>query len=459
MRSKRLRVVAVLVLLGMVACGISVAPLGAGSESAQLASPRPDLVLQWNEIAVNAGVDAGAGPVPQVRFVAITQLAVFEAVNTIAGKYEPYLGTFVAPEGASAEAAAVAAAHKVLITHFGSNARIAPTLDASYATSMAGIPEGKPKVDGTALGEAVAQAVIDLRANDGSSPAKTKAPGPAVPGEYQATSSCPIGPSGAREGSFFHWKDVTPFVIATPADFLLGPPPVLGSHRYTWDYLEVLTVGGAGSTQRPQNRSDVVRLYAAAGPAHLMNSTARQLALAARGSLAENARTLALMNMAMADGFVASFLNKYTYNFWRPETAIHAGESDGNPRTPGDPSFATFITTPCYPSYPSNFGTEVNTGTGILRRIYGERHHDIVLSFPAVPEVTVKYTRLRQLSTDVADARVYGGIHFRFDQVAGRHLGKLISRAAYRAALRPVHGQGEPDGDDDDDDGARSGDD
>jgi len=113
----------------------------------------------------------------------------------------------------------------------------------------------------------------------------------------------------------------------------------------------------------------------------------------------------------------------------------------------------------CGAANPSNFGTEVNTGTGILRRIYGERHHDIVLSFPAVPEVTVKYTRLRQLSTDVADARVYGGIHFRFDQVAGRHLGKLISRAAYRAALRPVHGQGEPDGDDDDDDGARSGDD
>ena len=452
MRSKRLRVVAVLVLLGMVACGISVAPLGGGRQSAELASPTPDVVLQWNDIAVSTGVANGVGPVPQVRFVTIAQLAVFEAVNSITGEFEPYLGGFVAPAGTSAEAAAVAAAHRVLATNFPASAA---ALDASYQASLLGIADGKPKDDGVALGEAVAQAVLQLRANDGSSPAKTKAPGPAVPGEYQATASCPIGPSGAKEGSFFHWKDVTPFVIATPADFLVDPPPALDSLRYTRDYLEVLRVGGANSTDRPQDRTDVVRLYASAGPAHLMNSTARQLALVARGSLTENARTLALMNMAMADGFLASFLNKYTYNFWRPETAIRAGESDGNPRTPGDPSFIPFLTTPCYPSHPSNFGTEVNTGTGILRRIYGEGHHDISLSFPAVAGVTLKYTRLRQLSTDVADARVYGGIHFRFEQVAAKHLGKRIARAVHAAALHPVHGP--PDRDDDDGEGEDDG--
>jgi hypothetical protein len=452
MRSKRLRVVAASVLLAVVACGVSVSPLRDGNQSAKLAPATPDVVLQWNEIAVATGIDAGAGPVPQVRFAAMAQLAVFEAVNSITEKYEPYLATFAAPDGASAEAAAVAAAHKVLVTNFPPKAG---ALDASYQASLGGIPDGKPKDDGVALGEAVAQAVLQLRASDGSSPPKTKVPGPAVPGEYQATPSCPTDPvSGVKVGTFFHWKDVTPFVIATPADFLVDPPPALDSRRYARDYVEVLTVGAANSTERPQDRTDLVRVYATAGPAHLMNSTARQLALEAGGSLSENARALALMNMAMADGFVASFFNKYTYNFWRPETAIAAGESDGNPRTPADPAFVPFITTPCYPSHPSNFGTEVNTAIGILGRIYGKRHHDISLSSPAVPGVTLNYTRLRQLSTDVADARVYGGIHFRFEQEAAKQLGKRMARAVYKAVLQPVD-RGDDD-DADDDDGAGS---
>jgi hypothetical protein len=456
MRSKRLRVVAASVLLAGVACGLSMSPIGSGSESAKLAPATPDVVLQWNEIAVSTGVDAGAGPVPQVRFAAIAQLAVFEAVNAITGEFEPYRGGFSAPPGTSAEAAAVAAAHKVLVTNFPGKAA---ALDLSYQASLGGIANGKPKDDGILLGEEVALSILRLRANDGSSPAKTQVPGPAVPGEYQATASCPVGPSGAKEGTFFHWKDVTPFVIATPADFLVDPPPALDSRRYARDHLEVLTVGAASSTERPEDRTDVVRVYAAAGPAHLMNSTARQLALASPGSLTENARALALMNMAMADGFVASFFNKYTYNFWRPETALHAGDSDGNPRTPADPSFAPFITTPCYPSHPSNFGTEVNTAIGILRRIHGDGHHDISLSSPAVPGVTLSYTRLGQLSTDVADARVYGGIHFRFEQVAAKQLGKRIARAVYGAVLQPVHGPDRDDDGDDDDDGAGSWDD
>ncbi len=451
--SKRCWLVAALTLLGGVACGLSMPPLGGASQSSDLVPASPDVVLQWNEIAVATGIDAGAGPVPQVRFAAMAQLAVFEAVNTITEKYEPYLGTFAAPDGASAEAAAVAAAHKVLVTNFPPKAG---ALDASYQVSLGAIPDGKPKDDGVALGEAVAQAVIDLRAHDGSSPPKTKVPGRAVPGEYQATPGCPTDPvSGVKIGTFFHWKDVTPFVIATPTDFLVDPPPALDSRRYARDYLEVLTVGAASSTERPQDRTDVVRVFATGGPAHLMNSTARQLALAAGGSLSENARTLALMNMAMADGFVASFFNKYTYNFWRPETAISAGESDGNPRTPADPSFVPFITTPCYPSHPSNFGTEVNTAIGILGRIYGKQHHDFSLSSPAVAGVTLKYTRLGQLSEDVADARVYGGIHFRFEQEAAKKLGKRMARAVYGAVLQPVHGP-DRDDDDDDDDGAGS---
>jgi hypothetical protein len=365
----------------------------------------------------------------------------------ITRKYEPYLGTVTAPDGASPEAAAVTAAHKVLVTYFAPKAS---ALDAAYQASLGTIPDGQAKSDGIAFGETVANAMVALRANDGSSPAKTRVPGPAVPGEYQATASCPIGPSGAKEGSFYHWKDVTPFAVPG-ADFVARPPPELTSHRYARDYLEVLTVGGAGSTARPQDRVDVVRVYGQAGPAYLMNSATRQLALAARGSLTENARNLALVNVAMSDGFLASFANKYRYNFWRPETAIRAGDSDGNPATPGDPGFVPFITTPCYPDYPSNQGTLVNAAEGILRRLYGERGHRISLSFPAVPGVTLSYTRLSQFTTDVADARVYGGIHFRSAQLEAERLGKKVARAVYRSVLRPVHGHDERLADEEDD--------
>jgi hypothetical protein len=196
----------------------------------------------------------------------------------------------------------------------------------------------------------------------------------------------------------------------------------------------------------------VVRVYGLAGPAYLMNSATRQLALASRGSLTENARSLALVNMAMSDGFLASFSNKYRYNFWRPETAIRAGDSDGNPETPGDPSFVPFITTPCYPDYLSNQGTLVNGAAGVLRRLYGERGHRISLSFPAVSGVTLTYTRLSQFTTDVADARVYGGIHFRSAQIEAERLGKKMARAVYGAVLRPVHGRHFRDFADEDDD-------
>ena len=143
-------------------------------------------------------------------------------------------------------------------------------------------------------------------------------------------------------------------------------------------------------------------------------------------SLSENARALALINMAMSDSLVASFLNKYAYKFWRPETAIHAGDTDGNPKTAGDPSWAPFITTPCFPSYPSNHGSAATARPQVLRHIYGEDGHSITLTNPAVPTIVLQYTSFKQITDDISDARVYGGIHFRTDQRAGERLGKAV---------------------------------
>jgi len=392
-------------------------------------------VLDWNVIAVDTAVANGQNPFAQARYAAIVQLAVFEAVNAITGDYRPYLGTIVAPHGASAEAAAVEAAYRVLSTYFPASAS---TLQAASVNSLAAIPDGQAKSDGIATGDAAAYAMIALRASDGSSPPQFKTPGPPVPGEWQATPSCPIV-NGVASGIAFQWQNVTPFGISSASDYLLGPPPALTSEAYTKAYNEVMTVGAIDSTARPQDKANLALFFAATSPTQAFNQAARQVAEEKGGSLSENARALALVNMAISDSLVATFFNKYHYNFWRPETAIHAGDTDGNRKTEGDPNWAPFIPTPCFPSYPSNHGSAANAAAAVLRRLYGEAAHSITLTNPAVPTIVLQYDSFKEITHDISDARVYGGIHFRTDQTAGARLGRAVGRAVYKHNLRPVH--------------------
>ncbi len=396
---------------------------------------RADVVLDWNVIAVNTAVTNGQNPYAQARYAAIVQLAVFESVNAITGEYHPYLGTIVAPPGACPEAAAIQAAYRVLNTYFPASAS---TLGAERAKSLASIPDGQAKTDGIATGDAAALAMIALRANDGSSPAQFKIPGPPVPGDWRATASCPIV-NGIAVGTGFHWQNVIPFGIRSAGDFILDPPPALTSRAYAKAYNEVMTVGSIDSMARPQDRANVALFYAASSPTQVFNQVFQQVAQERWRSLSENAQALAVMNMAMNDSLVAAFLNKYRYNFWRPETAIHAGDTDGNPKTDPDPSFVPFVTTPCFPSYPSNHGSAANSAAEVLRHLYGEGGHFITLSNAAVPDIVLQYTTFEEITADISDARVYGGIHFRTDQVAGERLGKAIGKVVYMHNLRRMH--------------------
>lgn len=393
-----------------------------------------DVVLDWNAIAVDTAVANKQNPFAQGRYAAIVQLAVFEAVNAIKGDYQPYLGTISAPPGASAEAAAIQAAYHVLNFYFGPS----PTLDNEHAHSLAAIPDDQAKIDGIATGDAAASAMIALRAHDGSSPPQFKIPGPPVPGEWQATPSCPIV-NGVAVGIAFQWQNITPFGIPRASDFLLGPPPDLTSNQYAKAYNEVMTVGSIDSTERPQDRANVALFFAASSPSQALNQAARQVAQEQGRSLSENARGLALINMAMNDSLVASFLNKYHYNYWRPETAIHAGDTDGNRKTDPGPNYVPFIVTPCFPSYPSNHGSAGNAAAEVLRRLYGEAGHSMTLMNPAVPDIVLHYASFQQITDDISDARIYGGIHFRTDQEAGEDLGRAIGTAVYKNNLRPVH--------------------
>jgi membrane-associated phospholipid phosphatase len=245
--------------------------------------------------------------------------------------------------------------------------------------------------------------------------------------------------NGIASGIAFQWQNITPFGVPSAKEFLLAPPPALRSNKYAKTYNEVLTVGSLDSTERPPDRSDVATYYAATSPTQAFNQAARQVAQEQRRSLSENAQALALINMAISDSLVSAFFNKYLYNFWRPETAIRAGDTDGNPKTHADPNFQPFIVTPCFPSYPSNHGSAANAAVAVMRRLYGEAGHSITLSNPAVPTIVLQYSSFKQITSDISDARVYGGIHFRTDQDAGALLGLAIGEAVYKHNLRPAH--------------------
>ena len=397
-----------------------------------------DTVLDWNEIAVNSAISAAQNPFFQARTSAMVQVAVFEAVNAITKEYEPYLGVVTAPSSASVDAAAAQAAYRVLRTLLSASAPTVAALDASIASTLSGIPNGQAKTDGIAAGEWAAAEILALRANDGSTPLQFKTPGPAVVGEWQATPSCPLV-GGVASGILFQWKNITPFSISTPWAFLPPPPPGVTTSQYAKDFAEVASVGLNTSTTRPADRADVARFYGASSPTYLFSMVLRQVATAKGRSLSDNARSLALLAMAINDALIVSFNTKYHYNFWRPETAIKAGANDGNSRTQANPTFTPYVTTPCFPSYPSNHASGSGAGAEMLRRLYGADGHSIDLSNPAVAGVALHYSGFREIVNDVDDARVYGGIHFRFDQDAGDVVGREVATYVIKNSLQPVH--------------------
>jgi hypothetical protein len=421
----------VMVIAGPVIAIAQDAPAPAGLQPGpELVVEWPDPVLQWNAVALATATAARKDPVTQQRLLDIVHLAIFEAVNAITGDYEPYLGSIRAAPSASAEAAAIAAAHTVLREFLPEQAT---TLDGARASSLARVPDGAAKEAGIALGAAAARAMIDHRLDDGFETPEFYLPSSNEPGQWQLTSSCP--PEG---GVFLHLRNVKPFGIARGDQFRADPPPRLTSRRYARDLNEVKAVGALESPNRPPDRADVARFYAAVLNVPTWNPVAQQIAFAQKRSLSENARAFALLNIAMTDALISVFDTKYHYPLWRPETAIAAAGVDDNPRTDPDPAFKPFITTPCHPSYVSAHAGAAGAARQVLERIYGAGPHSIEMSNPAVPDVRLRYMSVREIVEDIDDARIYGGIHYRFDQEAGARLGRRVASYLLRHHLRPA---------------------
>lgn len=398
----------------------------AGALSA--AAAHADTVTDWNAIMEATVTAPPTNPFFQARHAAIVQLAVFEAVNAIVRDYEPYLGVIDAPPWASPDAAAVAAAHLTLVTLRPDRAA---ALGAARDLSLAAIADGPEKDAGIAAGEDAAVAMLLLRAHDGWDAFVPYQPGTS-PGDWQPT------PPASAPASFVQWRNVTPFGLAAGSQFRLPPPPALHTGRYADDYNEVKLLGRFDSPFRPQDRTDVARFYAATGPVQVFNSAARQVIAAQGATLSQNARTFARLAMAICDASIAIFDTKYHYNFWRPVTAIRAGDTDGNGQTDPDPTWLPLITTPAFPGYASAHGTLSGAARAVLEWTFGKDDLAITLTNPALPGIVLTYTAWDQITDDISDARVYGGIHFRFDQEAGAHQGKHVGLYILRNYLRSL---------------------
>jgi hypothetical protein len=390
---------------------------------------RADAVTDWTAVLEETTLQV-PDPVLPIRAAAIMQLAVFEAVNAIVGDYKPYLGSISAPAGASPEAAAIAAAHRVL---GGLLPDQTESLDAKRAASLSAVPDGAAKTAGIAVGEAAAVAMLAKRTNDGIDADVSYTPG-TLPGQYRPTPPDFTPAFGAGLGQ------VTPFAIDSVARFRVPPPPALRSERYTRDYDEVKQVGDVASSERPKDRADVARFYEPDDIVPIYFSAARQVSLAQGKTLAENARIFALLGMSIFDAMVVCFDSKYFYDYWRPVTAIRLGATDGNRETDADANWAPFVFTPPFPSYPSGHASFGGAARRVLERMFGKDGHAIMLASPLVPDVVLHYTSWKQITDDIDDARIYGGMHYRFDQEEAARQGRKVGRYVLRHWLRPVQG-------------------
>ena len=386
-----------------------------------------DAVTDWNVVMVDTALAASPqDPALRARTAAVTHVAVFEAVNSIVGDYEPYDEKIKAPQDASADAAAIAAAHRALSKL---HPEAAAKLDAEREKSLAAIADGPGKTDGIAVGVAAADAILALRASDGFDTAVPYTPG-TRPGEYRPTP--PDHSPAFRPGL----GEVATFVIRNGRQFRSIPPPALHLRRYVRDFDEVRRVGGTDSKERPADRTQVARFYEAADADMIYHPAARQVIATRSRTLSENAQLFALLSMAIWDGAVACFETKYRFNLWRPVTAIREGHKE--------PDWLPLVFTPPFPSYPSGHATIGGAARAVLEEEFGRDGHVITLTHPAVPDIALHYSTFKQITDDIDDARVHGGVHFRFDQEAGALQGKRVGKYVLRHALRPACAHKEP---------------
>lgn len=400
------------------------------------ASPHPDggnAVTHWNTIALEV-LPVDPGLVLDSRAIAIMHAAVHDAVNGIDRRYEPYTADLSSP-GASLEAAVAAASRDVMVALSPSQQA---AVEAAYLAALATIPDGPAKEAGIALGRQSAQANLERRADDGFDERAEPVYVPiGRPGDYDFTppfDQPPLGPIAFYPG----WGRITPFGIELAEHRLPGPDP-LPSLRYALDYNHVKSIGELESTSRTAEQTQIAFFWFEFSPIG-WNRIANTIVRQERADVWRSARILALVNFALADGYIAGFEAKYHYRFWRPYTAIRSAGRDGNPLTRPDADWLPLLSTPPFfippvPDYPSTHTVLGAAAAEVLIRNFGD-HVRFSATSTTLPGVTRRFRGFTEAAVENGLSRVYGGIHFGHAVADGYRQGKGIGRSVSRLLPR-----------------------
>ena len=423
----------------------------AGLLGLAFAQPATNEVLQWNEITMKA-IDAnGQSNVVATRTLAMTQGAVHDALNAINRRYDAYYFEGSADAGASPDAAVAAAAHTVLVgvvSSFGTPAQKGAALalvEQAYSASLARVTDGPARNKGVAVGRAAGTAMLALRKDDGATRDAAYTPGMGAgkwrPHPNPTPPNPPIANPDVARGfgpsSVPNWGNVTPFTLLSSSQFWLPGPPTLTSPIYARDFNEVKAVGGKVSTVRTADQTEIARFWFE-GPGN-WNTIARAMATTRKLDAADSARLLALMNLAMADSYIAGWKIRYVYDFWRPITAIREGDNDGNDATAGDPTWDSHQNTPAVSDYPSTQSTFSAAAAVVLASVLGgDQATFTVTSGKPFEGLTRSFASFSQAARESADSRIYAGIHFRSACEDGLGLGRKVGQRTVALYLQPV---------------------
>ena len=412
---------------------------------------RADEVTDWTQVMLQANHTAAVNPVIASRNAAIVESSIFDAVNGVKGRYSPIHVAPAAPKGTSARAAAVQAAYISLLQIYPAqaatfNAARTESLNAILDTHGGANLHGKIKEsvnDGLAWGQQVAEAIWTWRSTDGFSPAPAAYLGDTNVGDWRPT------PTAFASGAAPQFAYMTPWVLSSPSQFRPAGPPALDSALYARVFNETKTMGRATGSPRTADQTLLALFWQSSSATYFWNSVGLRLTGTREMTLLENAHLFGALNVAIADSVIAAWDAKYHFHSWRPVTAITLADTDDNLATVVDASWMPLIPTPNHPEYPSAHSTFSGGGAAVLASFFGQ-NTPFTVDSDGMPGVTRSFTSFNQAMAELADARVFGGIHFRTACDDGLVLGRAVGRYILQNAF--LRGNGNRRAEDDDDD-------
>jgi hypothetical protein len=380
-----------------------------------------DVVVDANARAAEITSKHPGTPI-SVRMMAIVQVSVFEAVNAITGQYPPFRAKLAPTPGASIDAAVASATRTALLKLFPAQQA---AIEADYQAALKVVPDGPAKTQGIAVGEQAAIQIVAMCADDGATATVAYRPA-AAPGTYAPT-VLPAVP---------HWGKRRPWVLARADQFRPGPPPALSSDTWRRDYEEIKALGARNSPVRTPEQTAIARFWEATAPS-VYWPVARSVAAVPGRDVTDNARLFAVAAMAMDDALIAVFDAKYHYHFWRPITAIRNG-LDGNGAT-ADPGWMPFIDTPMHPEYPCAHCIVSSSLGAVLEAEIGKGPSPKLSSSSSTAQGAVRtWLAVNEFTREVAEARIYDGVHYRNSTVVGAAMGNKIGEHAVQSFPKPV---------------------